>query len=135
MEVLIVANFGKRSKEKLLTVDIVLRIILANVIEVYDFTILEGHRNETKQNKAFDEGRSKLRFPQSKHNQDPSLAVDIAPYPIDWNDTKRFYYLAGLVKATARKLGYRIRWGGDWDGDGSFKDQTFNDLPHFELIS
>lgn len=32
----------------------------------------------------------------------------------------------------AHKLGVRITWGGDWDGDKSFKDNKFNDLPHFE---
>jgi len=25
----------------------------------------------------------------------PSDAVDVAPYPIDWNDKERFYYFAG----------------------------------------
>jgi peptidoglycan L-alanyl-D-glutamate endopeptidase CwlK len=29
---------------------------------------------------------------------------------------------------------HHIRWGGDWDGDQDFRDQTFDDLAHFELI-
>jgi peptidoglycan L-alanyl-D-glutamate endopeptidase CwlK len=53
--------------------------------------------------------------------------------PLDWKDMKRFYYLAGIVKAVALARKVKIRWGGDWDGDHDFKDQTFNDLVHFEL--
>ncbi len=35
--------------------------------------------------------------------------------------------------AAAHDLGIELRWGGDWDRDAEFDDQTFNDLPHFEL--
>jgi hypothetical protein len=30
-------------------------------------------------------------------------------------------------------MNIKIRWGGDWDSDNIMKDQTFNDLPHFQL--
>ena len=26
---------------------------------------------------------------------------------------------------------YVLKWGGDWDNDGDFDDQTFNDYPHW----
>jgi hypothetical protein len=42
--------------------------------------------------------------------------------------------MAGLVKGIALQKGYVIRWGGDWSGKALFKDQTFNDYPHFELL-
>jgi peptidoglycan L-alanyl-D-glutamate endopeptidase CwlK len=51
------------------------------------------------------------------------------------------HYFAGYVKATAEQLKkdqlicHDIRWGGDWDSDTEVNDQTFIDLPHFELIS
>jgi hypothetical protein len=61
------------------------------------------------------------------------LAVDVAPYPVDWNDKERFYYFAGFVKGVASSLGISIRWGGDWNSDNNLKNQTFFDLPHFEL--
>jgi hypothetical protein len=64
----------------------------------------------------------------------PSRAVDVAPYPIDWNDFKRFYHFAGIVRAVAHQRGVKIRWGGDWDSDFDFKDERFLDLPHFELV-
>lgn len=79
-------------------------------------------------------GKSKLQWPNSNHNSEPSLAVDVAPYPIDWSKTNRFFYLAGAVGAIAQSKGYTIRWGGNWDGDNVFDDQTFNDYCHFELI-
>ena len=65
----------------------------------------------------------------------PSLAIDAAPSPIDWNDRERFFYFAGVVKGVAEEMGIKIRWGGDWDGDNDFDDQTFDDLVHFELVS
>jgi len=64
----------------------------------------------------------------------PSLAVDVAPYPIDWNDRERFCYFAGYVKGIAKSLGTELRWGGDWDRDTQVKDNNFDDLPHFELV-
>jgi hypothetical protein len=95
---------------------------------------LEGYRGEQSQNKAFTEGRSKLKFPNSKHNSLPSNAIDIAPFPIDWKNRERFCYLAGIVKGIAHSKGIKIRWGGDWDNDGETTDNKFDDLPHFELI-
>ena len=63
----------------------------------------------------------------------PSMAVDVAPCPIDWEDTKRFYHFGGYVKAWAHALDIKIIWGGDWDSDNDFRDQRFHDLVHFEL--
>lgn len=62
------------------------------------------------------------------------MAVDAAPWPIDWNDTDRFLVFGGFVLGTAREQGLVIRWGGDWDSDWNLRDQTFIDLPHFELV-
>ncbi len=62
------------------------------------------------------------------------MAVDIAPYPIDWKDHKRFYYLAGIVKGVASQMGIKVRWGGDWDSDNDLNDQSFMDLGHFEIV-
>ena len=56
------------------------------------------------------------------------------PYhPIDWNDRERFTYMGGMIRGIALKLGYPIRWGGDWDSDGDLKDNSFDDLVHIEL--
>lgn len=127
-------KFSGRSAVKLATCDNKLIKVFFEVIKEYDCTIIKGNRGKLRQNELFRTGKSKVEFPNSKHNSWPSLAVDVAPYPIDWNDTKRFYYFAGYVKGIANSMGIAIRWGGDWDSDNDLNDQTFMDLVHFELV-
>ena len=127
-------TFGTASQGKLETCDKRLQSICNLVIEHYDFSVLEGHRSGARQDELFRQGKSKLQAGHSKHNASPSMAVDIAPYPIDWADTSRFYFMAGLIRQAAHDLGIKVRLGADWDGDGSFADQTFHDLPHVELV-
>lgn len=111
-----------------------------DVIKVYDFSVLCGHRGKVEQTRLFEERKTQVYWPDSKHNKTPSLAVDIAPYPIDWKDKGRFLFLAGAVHAVAAlllkqgQISHGIRWGGDWNRNGNFKDQNFFDLPHFELV-
>jgi peptidoglycan L-alanyl-D-glutamate endopeptidase CwlK len=38
------------------------------------------------------------------------------------------------MKLAARKLGIKIRWGGDWDGNGK-QDDKFLDFVHFEIAN
>lgn len=125
--------FGKSSQDKLATCDPRLQKVFNEVIKYFDCTVIEGHRGEEAQNKAFAEGKSKLKYPQGKHNKTPSLAADVLPYPIDWNDTNRMRYFAGFVVGIAATMGIKLRWGGDWNQNTELKDNSFNDLPHFEL--
>jgi len=126
--------FSTRSLERLGTCHPDLQYLFNEVVRDFDCTILCGHRPEEDQNEAFEHGFSTKPWPESTHNKKPSKAVDVAPYPVEWDNRERFYYFAGYVKGKAVDLGIKIRWGGDWDGDTRVKDQTFNDLPHFELI-
>ena len=126
-------KFSKKSLSKLETCDKRLQDLFLRVVKKFDCTILEGHRSKDRQNKLFDEGKSKLKYPKGKHNSLPSKAVDVAPYPIDWNDRERFTYFAGYVLGIAYQMGLKIRWGGDWDMDTKVKDNNFDDLPHFEI--
>jgi len=126
-------KFSKKSLSKLETCDKRLQDLFLKVVKKFDCTILEGHRSKDRQNKLFDEGKSKLKYPKGKHNSLPSKAVDVAPYPIDWNDRERFTYFAGYVIGIAYQMGLKIRWGGDWDMDTQVKDNNFDDLPHFEI--
>lgn len=128
-------KYSERSASNLITCTTKLVRLFEYVIKGFDCTILEGHRGEEEQNEAFRTGRSTLKFPQSKHNKSPSLAVDVAPYPIDWNDIERFRAFGGYVLGVAYSYGIKIRWGGDWNGNWDFKDQRFVDLPHFEFIA
>lgn len=127
-------KFGDRSKKNLSEAHPLLQELFNEVIKVCDCAVIEGHRPKEEQDKAFHAGKSKLKWPDSKHNRTPSLAVDVVPWPVDWKDLNRFYYFGGLVKGIAAQLDIEIRWGGDWDSDNTFKDQSFHDLPHFELV-
>jgi hypothetical protein len=127
-------QFSKQSEQRLQTCHADLQKVLHGAIKLINFTIIEAERNEPAQNAAFAAGKSKLKYPHSKHNHRPSLAVDIAPFPLDWNNRERFALLAGVMLATAASLGIRLRWGGDWNANGEMSDNKFDDLPHFELI-
>ena len=126
-------KFGKRSQERLNTCDEDLIALFQEVVKYFDCSVLEGHRGEEKQNKYFNEGKSKLKYPKGRHNRKPSNAVDVVPYPVDWNDREQMTYFAGFVKGVAYKMGIPIRWGGDWNNNNDLKDNNFDDLPHFEL--
>ena len=125
--------YSPKSKEKLLTCHIDLQKLFNEVIKHVDCTVLEGNRGKDRQDEVCRQGWSTLMFPNSKHNSLPSQAVDVAPYPIDWEDKEKFYYFGGIVKGIATQMGINIRWGGDWDSDNDLHDQTLFDLPHFEL--
>ena len=126
-------RFGTKSRGRLSSCHPDLQKVFNQVIKEIDCSILCGQRGEKEQNKAFDEGRSKVRFPDGRHNANPSNAVDVAPYPIDWEDRERFHLFAGYVLGIADSMGIRLRWGGDWNRDWTVKDNKFDDLPHFEI--
>ena len=133
-------RFSNKSKLMLSACDDKLKIVCYGAIPIVDFTVLCGHRGGVEQEKLYSDGRSKLRYPDSLHNDTPSKAVDIAPWPIpaDWGarepkELARFYHLMGVIKAVAHYEGIKVRLGGDWDGDNIFTDQSFDDLGHVEL--
>lgn len=125
-------RFSSKSKERLASCDPKLVRLFEKVVEEYDCTVLEGHRSAERQKQLMADGRSRVSFSQHMHS--PSRAVDVAPFPIDWEDSERFYHFAGYVKGIARGMGIGVRWGGDWDGDFDFSDNRFDDLVHFELL-
>ena len=122
-------KFGKRSKERLRGVDTKLVNVLNELVKIMDVTIIEGLRSEQRQEKLLKEGSTKTKF--SKHIT--GKAVDLAPYPIDWKDRDRFHYMGGMIRGIAKQLNVPVRWGGDWDGDGETKDNSFDDLVHVEI--
>ncbi len=126
--------FSEHSQAQLDTACRELQYLFEKVIEDYDCTVIQGHRGKDEQDEYFRTGKSRVEWPDSKHNALPSLAVDAAPYPIDWNNRERFVAFGSYVRGYARALGYRIRWGGDWDMDHELRDQTFMDLVHFEYL-
>ncbi|ANS03276.1 peptidase M15 [uncultured Mediterranean phage uvDeep-CGR2-KM18-C269] len=126
-------KFGKTSNSRLETCDMRIQKLFNEVVKHFDCSILEGHRGKKAQNKAYKEGKSKVVYPDGKHNQIPSVAVDAVPYPIDWEDRERMTYFAGFVLGVALQMDLNIRWGGDWNMNTQLKDNNFDDLPHFEI--
>ena len=118
-------NFGKKSLEKISELHPDLQKVCHEAIKHIDFSVICGHRGEKEQNEAYEKGNSKLKYPNSKHNNQPSNAFDATPYPCDWNDINLFMELAVVIKKAAETVGVKISWGGDWD--------SFKDYPHFEL--
>ena len=114
---------GKRSKERLEGVHPDLVAVVERAIEIskIDFTVLEGVRTRERQKELFDKGASKTM--NSRHLT--GHAVDLAPWPIDWNDLGRFRIMSEAVKMASVELEVPVTWGGDW--------RSFYDGPHFEL--
>ena len=125
--------FGKKSKERLNTCDSNLQKVFNEVIKHVDCSILEGHRSKDRQNKLYEEEKTKVKYPDGRHNRQPSSAVDVTPYPVDWKDRERQTLFAGFVIGVASQMGIKLRWGGDWDQDFQVVDNRFDNFPHFEL--
>ncbi|MFW3388221.1 UNVERIFIED_CONTAM: M15 family metallopeptidase [Kocuria sp. CPCC 205274] len=87
----------------------------------FDVTVLEGIRSHDRQVQLYKEKRTQTL--QSKHLTGD--AVDLAPYPIDWNNWDRFRQMADCVLDAAKELKVNVVWGGNW--------KTFKDGPHFQL--
>lgn len=133
-------KFSQRSLDRLSTCDDRIQRVFKEVIKHWDCTILEGHRDKETQNEYYRTGKSKLQYPNGKHNSLPSKAVDVIPYFADdphyrWDDWNTWYAFAGFVLGVAASMGIKLRSGLDWDRDKNFGkgDQSFNDAPHFEL--
>jgi len=127
-------SFSNRSKANLSSCDDRLRLVCEVAIRNIDFTVVCGHRDQEAQDKAKASGNSNAAWGESKHNSFPSKAVDLVPYPLDWQDELQFARLAGRIEQVAAQLGIGIRWGGDWDRDGKTTDERLRDLGHFELV-
>lgn len=106
-----------------------------------DIIILDAQRGKEAQEKAVREKHSTVHFGNSAHNYFPALAFDVVPdhdprlavRDIDWSHTPQFYRLAAIIYACAEEVGVPITWGGDWDGDKNYRDQSFTDFPHWQL--
>jgi len=116
-------KLGTRSLQNLSGVhpDLVAVVKLAISITEQDFTVIEGVRNINRQRELYKAGKSTTM--NSRHIT--GHAVDMVPWPVDWNDLERFEVVAEAMKAAAEELDIPIVWGGDW--------KSFYDAPHFEL--
>jgi hypothetical protein len=127
-------RYGKRSKTNLDTCHEDLQTLFNEVIKHYDITIVCGYRDKETQDKYFDHGSSKLKYPMSKHNSYPSTAVDFVCYVngrVSWNEVDNLA-VAGFIEGLAVGMGIPVRCGFRWDKP--FPSQNgFKDYFHIEL--
>ena len=137
-------KFGSRSRKNLDEAHPDFTVLFEEVLKERDCSVIDGKRSEEEQNTLFHAKKSKLQYPESKHNLKPGQckvdAVDVIPYPFkesDWTNDRYLFHFVGHVKGIAdqlyrdRKISAKIRCGADWNGDFRFND-TFIDAPHFE---
>jgi peptidoglycan L-alanyl-D-glutamate endopeptidase CwlK len=135
-------KWSEKSRIQRETIHPELKLLADVMLQIHDCSLLQGFRGEEEQNNAYYMNNSKLKWPESKHNKTPSLAMDLAPYikGQSYWDREQVLFFAGMVVAVADVLyeqgnmKYRIRWGGDWDSDNNFKEHSFFDGIHFELV-
>jgi len=138
------ATLGKRSVQSLTGVHPNLGKLMTEAIKdtPVDFTITDGGRTAQQQAALYAQGRTKaggivtkLDGYNKKSNHQAKAdgyyhAVDLYPYvdgKVDYNDEgNNLPIIAAHIKATAKCLGIKIGWGGDWKGSW--------DKPHFELV-
>ena len=156
-----IAKYGRSSLARIGTChpDMIRVLMEAERISPIDLTVIEGLRAQARQRALYAQGRTEPGrivtqidgvSRRSKHQAvskvsgEPvsddhpdavSLAVDIGPHPLDWNDAFGFGVVYAVMMQAAVNVGVRIRGGADWDGDGDRADQRFDDYPHFELVT
>ena len=109
-------KLGTRSAQSLSGVNPDMVAVVERAIE-----ITEGIRHINRQRELLKAGKSTTL--NSRHIT--GHAVDMVPYPVDWEDLERFELMAEAMKEAADELDIPIVWGGDW--------KSFYDAPHFEL--
>lgn len=127
-------KWGKHSKAEYDTLDPRLQKVADKVLEFWDCVMQQGRRTEAEHQLNLAKGTSHTKNSKHVTGDKPSRAMDLAPFPVDWKDTERFYAFAGCVIMCGYMMGIKLRWGGDWDSDRDLHDQNFFDLVHFELV-
>lgn len=134
-------KLGTTSMLRLKEVKPILRKVVERAIQIstVDFLVSEGKRTLKRQTELYAQGRTspgkKVTWTMnSKHLTGD--AVDLVPFvdgKADWNDLKKFDEVYKAMMAAAEELGVKLRYGGDWDGDGILREKGETDSPHFEL--
>ena len=119
-----VPPFFQHNINKLKTCNPQLARLVITISLLVPLRVVECHRNKADQNKAYKQKKSKAPWPHSKHNQTPSLAVDIIPARFGYRSVAAFYMVADLMKSIGAANNMKIIWGGDW---------KMRDYSHFEI--
>lgn len=118
-------HFSTKSKNILNSVNPKLQKLFNEVIKYYDISVISGFRTVEEQQELFRQNRSRCDGINTISKHQTRNAVDVVPYPINWEDISKFYEVAGCVKTIANQQGLKIIWGGDW--------KSFKDYPHWEI--
>ena len=95
-----------------------------------DILIICGFRGEEAQAEAYETGASNAKWPHSEHNRFPSIAVDAAPVPLDWNDLDGFLALRNHLELTAKDMGLELK---PIIRFKNYRGKWITDYPHFAL--
>lgn len=143
-------TFGDRSQANLATAHADVRAACFKGLSwgIYDFAVIWGFRGQRDQDQAFMTGVSTKQWPNSKHNvmvndKPMSDAIDFVPWcrlpngkmGIPWKDTHAFAVVGGIILAAGAEIGVELRYGGDWDMDGTTTDQLLMDWGHVERVT
>lgn len=135
---------GKRSLTRLhrLHPKMAACVALAITLTDVDFSVSETIRTPERQKQLFYGTPKKTWTLNSKHliqSDGFGHAIDLVPLKkgggADWDKCP---IVADAMFKAAKMLNIRIRWGGDWNQNGSSKDEHQRgsyDGPHFELLS
>jgi peptidoglycan L-alanyl-D-glutamate endopeptidase CwlK len=139
---------SKLSLSRLVGLNANLEAVVKRAIEIteQDFMVVEGVRSKEQCFINYGKGRTvdqcKAKGVPAQYAQ-PKLAkvtwlnnplsskhvtgkaVDLVPYPVDWNDLSKFKKIAVAMKQAAKELNVSMDWGGDWTSS--------KDYPHFEI--
>lgn len=135
---------GARSLANLEGVHPRLVAVVRRAIEIspQDFLVLEGVRTPERQRELYAQGRTKpgkvvTWTLTSNHFKNAKTgyghAVDLCPFPVDWNSSAKFDAIYRAMMQAADELNTPIRSGMDWDRDGKLREKGEGDSPHFEL--
>lgn len=131
-------KLGAKSMARLDGVDVRMVAVVKRAIQLseVDFSVLEGLRSKSRQAELYAQGRTapgKIVTWTMTSKHVVGTAVDLVPYPLDWNDLKKFDAIAKAMFAAAKELNVNIRWGADWNQNGKPREKGETDSPHFEL--
>jgi peptidoglycan L-alanyl-D-glutamate endopeptidase CwlK len=136
-------KLGPKSIAKLAGVHPGLVLVVNRAIKLtaQDFSVTDGVRTLAEQTDLYAQGRTKpgpivtwtLASRHLPAADGLGRAVDLVPYPVDWNTPSKFDAIAHAMFEASKELGIPIRWGADWDQDGKPREAGETDSPHFEL--
>ena len=139
---------SKRSLASLEGVDPRLVKVVKRAIQIteQDFVVTEGLRTREQMKINYGKGRTvaelarhgiEAKYAKPKEskvtwlnnpfasNHASGKAVDIYPYPVDYNDLRKYAKINEAMQKAAKELGVKVEWGGNWSKS--------KDYPHFEV--